>query len=167
MHRRARAAWDYTGAMLAGGRWNPIGTSMLYASQSLSLACIEILVHLDKGQLPRDFVWSTAELPGSPNVLPFQDISDIAACQSAGRLWVNRLEQICLSSALGCDPGRIHHSCLTPTAQIIRPWFGANLGRFDSIPAYSRQSRTFCSQWASSSHKPTVQPPRYHWKSCG
>ena len=61
MHRSARAAADYTGAMLAGGRWNPIGTPMLYTAQHLSLACIEVLVHLDKSQLPRDYVWSRAE----------------------------------------------------------------------------------------------------------
>jgi RES domain-containing protein len=52
MHRSARAAKDYTGAMLGGGRWNPIGTPMLYTAQHLSLACIEVLVHIDKGQLP-------------------------------------------------------------------------------------------------------------------
>src|SRR2546423_8436364 len=47
MHRSVRATGDYIGAMLAGGRWNPIGTPMLYTAQHLSLACIEILVHLD------------------------------------------------------------------------------------------------------------------------
>ncbi|MBV9505575.1 MAG: RES domain-containing protein [Acidobacteriia bacterium] len=57
------------GATVAGGRWNPIGTPMLYAAEHLSLACLEILVHLDKGQLPRDYVWSKAELP-DPRDLP-------------------------------------------------------------------------------------------------
>ena len=94
MHRLVRAPSDYTGAMLAGGRWNPIGTPLLYASQSLSLACIEILVHLDKGQLPRDFVWSTTELLRPPELLPFPDLSDIASCQSAGGLWVQTHDQL-------------------------------------------------------------------------
>ena len=69
MHRSARALGDYTGAMLAGGRWNPIGTPMLYTARHLSLACIEVLVHLDKSQLPRDYVWSRAQLSNPPEVL--------------------------------------------------------------------------------------------------
>ena len=60
MHRAARAAADYRGAMVAGGRWNPIGTPMLYTAQHLSLACLEVLVHLDKTQLPRGYAWSKA-----------------------------------------------------------------------------------------------------------
>jgi RES domain-containing protein len=69
MHRSARAAGDHTGAMLAGGRWNAIGMPMLYTAEHLSLACLEVLVHLDKGQLPRNYVWSKAELPDRPEAL--------------------------------------------------------------------------------------------------
>ena len=69
MHRAKRLAGDYIGAMVTGGRWNPIGTPMLYAAEHLSLACLEVLVHLDKGQLPRDYVWSKTELTGTPNLL--------------------------------------------------------------------------------------------------
>jgi RES domain-containing protein len=54
--------------MLAGC-WNPVGTPMLYTTEHRSLACLEVLVHLDKSQLPRDYIWSKAELPHSASVL--------------------------------------------------------------------------------------------------
>ena len=96
MHRSAREVWDYTGATLAGGRWNPIGSPMLYAAQHLSLACIEVLVHLDKSQLPRDYVWSTTELPNTPGTLPFGNLNHIASCQAAGHSWVAAGNQLAI-----------------------------------------------------------------------
>jgi RES domain-containing protein len=96
MHRSAREVWDYTGAKLAGGRWNPIGTPMLYTSQHLSLACIEVLVHLDKSQLPRDYVWSRTELPGTPGILSFGNLNHIASCQAAGHSWVGAAHQLAI-----------------------------------------------------------------------
>lgn len=94
MHRLARAVGDYTGAMLAGGRWNPIGTPMLYTAQHLSLACIEVLVHLDKSQLPRDYVWSKTQLPNPPEALSFGSLNRIASCQAAGHSWVGTGNQL-------------------------------------------------------------------------
>jgi hypothetical protein len=88
MHRGARAVANYSGAMYAGGHWNPIGTPMLYAAQHFSLACVEILVHLDKSELPSDYVWSSSELQGTPKFLPFSDLNHISSCQSAGHSWV-------------------------------------------------------------------------------
>ena len=38
--------WDATGAFRRGGRWNSPGTAVLYTASSLSLACLEILVHI-------------------------------------------------------------------------------------------------------------------------
>lgn len=35
------------GARLYGGRWNPVGTPLVYASTSPELALLEVLVHLD------------------------------------------------------------------------------------------------------------------------
>lgn len=72
MHRSARAAGDYTGAMLAGGRWNQIGVSMLY-----------------KSQLPRDYVWSLTELTSSLELLQAATLNHIASCQEAGRRWLS------------------------------------------------------------------------------
>jgi RES domain len=55
------------GARLNGGRWNPIGTPLLYASTTPELALLETLVHLDGTPL-RDlppFVRVTIDLPNS------------------------------------------------------------------------------------------------------
>jgi RES domain-containing protein len=84
MHRAKRSPGDYTGAMVAGGRWNPIGIPMLYTAEHLSLACLEVLVHLDKVQLPRDYVWSKAELTDTPELLTGSIPASIGACQIAG-----------------------------------------------------------------------------------
>jgi RES domain-containing protein len=51
---------DATGAFLRGGRWNNPGTAVLYAASSLSLACLEILVHVRN---PNNFpVYSYSQL---------------------------------------------------------------------------------------------------------
>ncbi len=60
---------------------------MLYASQYLSLACLEILVHVDKTQLPRDLVYSSTEIPVA-GVLRFDNLSDLELCQSTGEEWL-------------------------------------------------------------------------------
>jgi RES domain-containing protein len=50
---RARAAdLSGTGAWLVGGRWNPVGTHALYASENPALAMLEVLVHADVRDLP-------------------------------------------------------------------------------------------------------------------
>jgi RES domain-containing protein len=87
LHRSVRAAGDYTGALLAGGRWNPPGTAMLYATQHLSLACLEVFVHLDKAQLPPEYVWSKAELADDLAVLEIENVRHVSGCQTTGRKW--------------------------------------------------------------------------------
>ena len=42
-----KTAFDGEGAKLHGGRWNSIGTRMVYTSSSLSLATLELLVHTE------------------------------------------------------------------------------------------------------------------------
>ena len=44
-------AFDGEGARLYGGRWNSKGTPMVYTSHSLSLAALELLVHLNSRQV--------------------------------------------------------------------------------------------------------------------
>jgi len=49
--QHAGRAFEGEGARLVGGRWNKIGTPMIYTADSLALAALEILVHLPKREL--------------------------------------------------------------------------------------------------------------------
>ena len=49
--RHAATAFDGEGAGLYGGRWNSPGTPMVYTSSTISLAVLEVLVHLQEANL--------------------------------------------------------------------------------------------------------------------
>jgi len=50
--RERAAELTGVGAFLYGGRWNSIGTNMLYASENSSLAYLEVLAHLSEFENP-------------------------------------------------------------------------------------------------------------------
>jgi RES domain-containing protein len=52
-----------TGAKLYGSRWNSIGTPMLYLAGSISLAWLEMLVHLQYQDKSTDFALLYVNLP--------------------------------------------------------------------------------------------------------
>ncbi|MGH7230878.1 MAG: RES family NAD+ phosphorylase [Nitrospiraceae bacterium] len=54
---------DGEGARLTGGRWNRPGTAVVYTSATLSLAVLEMLVHVDSDLLPLDLIAVSAEFP--------------------------------------------------------------------------------------------------------
>jgi RES domain-containing protein len=59
----APSAFDGEGAKLYGGRWNHKGLPVVYASATLSLAVLEVLVPHRAPIPPEDFVAIPAELP--------------------------------------------------------------------------------------------------------
>lgn len=61
--RHVETAFSGEGARRGSGRWNSVGTPMAYASTSLSLAVVEVFVHLKKDQEPEDLVAIAAEVP--------------------------------------------------------------------------------------------------------
>jgi RES domain-containing protein len=69
---------------------------MLYAAQHLSLACVEVLVHLDKSEIPRHYVWSAAELTETPQFLQFENFNSVTSCQVAGDSWAQRISDLAI-----------------------------------------------------------------------
>ena len=60
----ADSAFSGEGARQGGGRFNSPGRPVVYTSESLALAELEILVHLPTSRLPDSYVAFRAHLPG-------------------------------------------------------------------------------------------------------
>lgn len=60
----ADSAFDGEGARRAGGRFNSPGSPVIYTSESLALAQLEILVNLPTDRLLADYVAFRADIPG-------------------------------------------------------------------------------------------------------
>lgn len=56
------------GSLNASGRWHPRGLRIVYTSATLSLAALEMLVHLGRESLPDDLVQVEIEVPGTISV---------------------------------------------------------------------------------------------------
>src|SRR5947209_17003678 len=97
LHRAQRRAADYGGSLLYANRWNQAGTPMLYASSSLALACLEVLVHLTPSQIPSDYVYSVATLDEPPEVADFRgDPADELATRRFGQWWANERQELAI-----------------------------------------------------------------------
>jgi RES domain-containing protein len=82
------------GAAQSGARWNSRGTALAYTADSAALAMLEMLVHVDRAdvpaglrllsfEVPDDAVVDLAPLPPGWNALPYEP-----AVQAAGDRWV-------------------------------------------------------------------------------
>jgi len=61
---RVPTAFDGEGAYRFGGRWNSRGVRAVYASSTLALALLEILVHIDPAGRVPELVAIPLEIPG-------------------------------------------------------------------------------------------------------
>ncbi len=54
------------GSKLYGGRWNPAGIPMLYTSQYISLALLEVLARMSRHTIPDSYTLISLEIPDFP-----------------------------------------------------------------------------------------------------
>lgn len=76
--KRLSDAFTGEGARLGGGRWNHVGTPVIYVSETLSLAALEIFVHFTRRdiRLSKSLVAIPVDIPDSLKiaVVPVQDL---------------------------------------------------------------------------------------------
>ncbi len=61
--RHAEGAFDGEGARLHGGRWNSPGTPVAYASDSIALAVLEVLAHLQSTAVLQSYSLAPIRFP--------------------------------------------------------------------------------------------------------
>ena len=95
----ARNPLDGRGGLFASGRWHTPRRLVCYASESLALASLEVLVHCDPDLVPRDLVAIEVDIPASvvveeldPRRLPraWRRYPAPRALQRLGNTWLDR-----------------------------------------------------------------------------
>ena len=68
--------FDGEGAFRFGGRWNSRGTRIIYTAGSLSLAALEMLVHLNSEEILLSYSFASAEFDQSL-ILPIEEFQTL------------------------------------------------------------------------------------------
>jgi RES domain-containing protein len=90
LRQHAAEALSGEGARLFGGRWNPPGAAVVYASASRALAVLEVFVHLTEEARAMSFVLYSLELPRRARLRRHGEPSrSMDATQEAGRAWLD------------------------------------------------------------------------------
>ncbi|MEN8132059.1 MAG: RES family NAD+ phosphorylase [Pseudomonadota bacterium] len=116
--REPFARLDGKGAETKGGRWNSPGRPVVYASKHLSLAILEVLVHLelDVEELPDDYVSVEIDVPDNLKVEAFHadiDIHNIIEAQAHGDRWLTSAQTAIYDVPSAVVP-KERNVCLTP-----------------------------------------------------
>jgi RES domain-containing protein len=101
----ADAAFSGEGARRVGGRWNSRGQGMVYTSGTLSLAALEVLVHMEIAEMGNTLVAIRAERPTTITIerleisqLPadWRDIPAPGALAELGDRWFQSRQTVIL-----------------------------------------------------------------------
>lgn len=130
--RYVRTAFDGEGARRAGGRFNSIGTPVVYVAESLALAMLEVAVHLPSYRslfervaipvrLDERHVADVGELPDGWNATPIPPIVQVVGdrWQRSGRSLVLRAPSVIVPRAFNYVINPAHPSF--PVIEIGEP----------------------------------------------
>ncbi|WP_064519598.1 RES family NAD+ phosphorylase [Buttiauxella gaviniae] len=100
------------GAKEAGGRWNSVGTAMVYTSEATSLTMLETLVHLHAANLLDSFTLLSVDVPDTLiQVIEKESLPQNwaapeapAALANIGDQWVRRGEAVSLRIPSALSP---------------------------------------------------------------
>ncbi|MEO8737674.1 MAG: RES domain-containing protein [Edaphobacter sp.] len=87
--------FDSAGAMLHGGRWNSMGKRVIYASETYAGALLEVLVHSNLSQPPKNHRVIRIDIPNevkvetvSVDLIENWDAEDMATARAFGDEWI-------------------------------------------------------------------------------
>ncbi|AUB81712.1 RES family NAD+ phosphorylase [Candidatus Thiodictyon syntrophicum] len=117
------SAFSGDGARLYGGRWNTPGVAVIYTAQSLSLAQLELLVHLEADDVLRRHWRYFAVEVDSRAILVCESWADLppdyaawpapASTRALGERWIAESVSVGLSVPSAVTPGE-HNILLNP-----------------------------------------------------
>jgi RES domain-containing protein len=119
--RAPYAALDGEGGRRASARWHTRGRPIVYTASHLSLAVLELLVHIDPGEIPTDLVALTIDVPDDIRVETL-DVGSLPAdwrapeheaCRRAGDAWLASLRTMVLRVPSAVVPEE-HNFLLNP-----------------------------------------------------
>jgi|SRR5277367_5549761 len=122
--------FDPSGAMLHGGRWNSVGHRVIYAAETYAGALLEVLVHSNLSQPPRNHRVVRIHIPEEVAIetvaidrIKGWDAEDMAASRAFGNEWIESKRTAVLSVPSVITRGRENNLVLNadhPQFALIR-----------------------------------------------
>lgn len=104
-HRSVHDPLDATGSQTYGGRWNPKGVPVVYASLSFAGGLLELIAHMSLPRRPpRDHVASLLEVPEDAGVAALEPpyppgwnhLTDYRIARELADAWLRSGDDLCL-----------------------------------------------------------------------
>ncbi|HTZ60130.1 MAG TPA: RES domain-containing protein [Acidobacteriaceae bacterium] len=114
--------FDSTGAMLHGGRWNSIGVAVIYAAETYADALLEVLVHANLAQPPKNHRVIEIDIPRKVRIETVSveqirgwDAADMIASRAFGDKWAASARTAVLRVPSVITRGRGSNLVINPT----------------------------------------------------